>query len=53
MGTGTELSAWGVNRDTVLLSNGYGEVEARFDLVNETRDATPLFVLQSLAICIC
>lgn len=46
VGAGTELRAWGVNSDTVLLSNGYVEVEGRFDLVNETRDATPLFVLK-------
>ena len=46
VGAGMEFSGVGANRDRIVLADGYVEVVAHFDMVNETRTVTPLFVVQ-------
>lgn len=46
VGAGMEFSGVGAKRDRIVLADGYVEVVAHFDMVNETRTATPLFIVQ-------
>ena len=46
VGAGTEFSGAGVNQEKIPLKDGYIAVSGQFDLVNEARNATPVFIVQ-------